>query len=183
MEMEQLPQADDGRKVNQAFVLQFRRQFFLCFRLRFARDRSEESARCVLKRLHRTVRKRVTFLAPKFPPDVARHVLGIKFHSIENDPRRFHHIVPNAVARHPRNSVFSHRKAILSARAPPASEPRSFWRRPRITRIKRIGDKKQTMARRPSAPQAGCLCYEWSAPTVVIPRWKSVPNRLAGSSY
>jgi hypothetical protein len=24
-------------------------------------------------------------------------------------------------------------------------------------------DKKQTMARRPDAPQAGCLCYKWSA--------------------
>src|SRR5206468_10216051 len=62
---------------------------------------------------------------------------------LENDPRRFHHIVANAVARHPRNFVFGHRKPILSASAPPASEPRSFWRRPRITRIKRIGDTEQ----------------------------------------
>ena len=75
----------------------------------------------VLERLHRAIGKCVTFLAPKFPPDVARDVLRIKVHPIENDARCFHHIVAHAVARHPRNSVFSHRKATLSARFQPAT--------------------------------------------------------------
>src|SRR5205814_2523174 len=89
-----------------------------------------------LKRLNRTIGQCVSFLAPKFPADVARHVFGIKVHPIENDARCFHHIVAHAVPRHPRNFVLSHRKPILSASAPPASEPRSFWRRPRITRLR-----------------------------------------------
>jgi len=55
VEIEHLPQPDNGRKVNQAFVLQFRRQFFLRFTLRLARDRAEESAGCFLKRLNRTI--------------------------------------------------------------------------------------------------------------------------------
>ena len=50
----------------------------------------------------------------KIPSRCRRDVLGIKFHPIENDPRCFHHIVAHAVAGHPRNSVFSHRKATLS---------------------------------------------------------------------
>ncbi len=41
---------------------------------------------------------------------------GVEFQAIEHDARRFHHIVAYAVARHPCNSVFSHRIATLSAR-------------------------------------------------------------------
>ena len=43
------------------------------------------------------------------------------FIAIEHDARRFHHIVADAVAGHPRDFVFGHRKPILSASAPPAS--------------------------------------------------------------
>ena len=113
VEVEHLPQLDDRRKVDQPLVLEFRRQFFLRFVLRLAGDRAEEAAGRFLQRLDGAIGKRVAFLAPKFPADVARHVLGIEFQPIENDARRFHHIVADAVAGHPRDSVFSHRKATL----------------------------------------------------------------------
>ena len=58
--------------------------------------------------------KRVAFLAPKLPADVARHILGVEFQSIQNDARGFHDIVADSVARHPRDFVFSHRIATLS---------------------------------------------------------------------
>jgi hypothetical protein len=41
VEIEHLTQPDDRRKINQPFPFQFRRQFFLRFGLRFARDRTE----------------------------------------------------------------------------------------------------------------------------------------------
>src|SRR5882724_3192014 len=126
---------NDGREVGQPFAFQFRRQFLLGFRLRLTGDCAEESARSVLEGLHGAIRKRVAFRAPKFPADIARDILGIEFHSIENDPGCFHYIAAHAVARHPRNSVFSHRKPILSARAPPASESI-----PGSTRRWRVGD-------------------------------------------
>src|SRR5205809_5559073 len=62
----------------------------------------------------------------KSPADVARDILGIEFQAIEHEPRRFHDIVADAVARHPCNPVFRHRKPILSASAPPASDLSSF---------------------------------------------------------
>src|SRR5439155_12892406 len=126
VEIEQLPQSYDGREIAQSFSIEFRTQFLFRFILWLAGDRAEQGARCVLERLHRALRKRVSFRAPKFPADIARHILGIEFHPIENDPRRFHYIVPHAVAWHPRNSVFSHRRATLSEPHQPASEPCSF---------------------------------------------------------
>jgi hypothetical protein len=122
----------------------------------------------------------------------------------ENDPRRFHHIVAHAVSRHPRNSVFSHRKPILSASAPPASEPRSFSRRPRITRMRRRSETeenegnpnsseetlfsllssvqvcsgrcpRQSSRRRGArSPHRQDACATIGAPTVVIPPWENI---------
>src|SRR5262249_20455807 len=60
-------------------------------------------------------------IAPKFPANVARHVLGIELQPIQNKARRLHHIVPDSVTRHPRNFVFSHKRWILSARSSRAS--------------------------------------------------------------
>ena len=117
VEVEHLAQPDDGRKVNQPLVLQFRRQFFLRFRLRFARDRAEKSAGRFLERFDGAIGQCVTFLAPKFPADFARDVLGVEFQPIQHEARCLHDIIANSVARHPRNSVFSHRKATLSASA------------------------------------------------------------------
>src|SRR5437016_13689587 len=74
MKVEHLAQPDNGRKVNQALVLEFGNQFFLGFALRFAGDRAEESARRFLKSFHGAIGKRVAFLAPKFPADVARDI-------------------------------------------------------------------------------------------------------------
>ena len=51
VEIEHLTQPDDRRKINQSFVFQFRRQFFLRFRLRFARDGAEKTASCFLQAL------------------------------------------------------------------------------------------------------------------------------------
>jgi hypothetical protein len=116
VEVEQLTQTNDRREIAQPFALEFRTQFLFRFVLRLAGDRAEQAACRVLERLHGAIGKRVAFLAPELPADIARHVLGIKFHSIENDSCRLHHIVPHAVARHPRNSVFSHRRATLSVR-------------------------------------------------------------------
>ena len=48
-------------------------------------------------------------------------VLRIKVHSIENDARCFHHIVAHAVAGHPRNFVFSHRRRTLAVSVATAS--------------------------------------------------------------
>jgi hypothetical protein len=36
-----------------------------------------------------------------------------------------------------------------------------------------LPEKAINQARRPIAPQAGCLCYDWSA-TVVIPPWENI---------
>src|SRR5581483_5254045 len=109
MEMEQLSQSDDRRKIIQSFAFKVRAQFFLCFVLWLTGDGSEQRAGSVLKRLYSAIRKCVAFFTPKFPSDVAGHVFGIKFHSIENEPSRLHHIVSHAVPWHPRNSVFGHK--------------------------------------------------------------------------
>src|SRR5262249_7258784 len=101
--------------------LKFGAQFFLRFVLCLAGDGTKQRAGRVLKRLNRAIRKRVTFLAPKFPADIARDVLRIKVHPIKNDARRFHHIVAHAVSRHPCNSVFSHRRWTLAASVATAS--------------------------------------------------------------
>src|SRR4029077_14879809 len=87
------------------------------FRLRFARDRTEKTASCFLQRFDCSVGQCVSFLAPEFPTDVARHIFGIEFQPIQNEARRLHDIIANSVTGHPRNSVFSHRKATLSASA------------------------------------------------------------------
>src|SRR5438034_470536 len=102
--------------------------FFICFVLCRTADRAKQSARRVLERLHRAIQKRVPFCAPKLPPDIAGNVLGVEFHSVQHDPRRFHDIVAHAVAGHPCNSVFSHRKAILSAGVT-TRKRRKFWDR------------------------------------------------------
>src|SRR5262249_16374680 len=60
----------------------------------------------------------ITFLAPKFPTNIARHIFGIEFQPIQNEARRLHNIVPNSVTRHPRNFVFSHKRATLAAQIP-----------------------------------------------------------------
>src|SRR5207248_8512283 len=103
-----------------------RRQFILGFRLRFARDRAKKSAGRFLQCFDCAVGQRVAFLAPKFPADVARHVFGIEFHPIQHEPRRFHHIVSDAVPRHPSNSIFRHKMSILSACPRLASESENF---------------------------------------------------------
>src|SRR5205807_2636745 len=67
-----------------------------------------------------------------FPADVARDVFGVKFDPIQHEPRRLHHIVSDAVARHPSNSIFRHKMSILSAAARAASTGNL---EPRITRM------------------------------------------------
>ncbi len=110
-----MAQPDNGRKVNQSFALKLRDQFFPGFVLRFAGDGAEQTAGGFLERLHRAIGKRVAFRAPKFPADVARHILGVEFQAIEHDARRLHDIVADSVPGHPRNFVFSHRITMLSA--------------------------------------------------------------------
>jgi hypothetical protein len=113
VEIEHLTQADDRRKIYQPFSLQFRRQFFFGFGLRFARDRAEETARGFFQCFYGAVGQCIAFLAPKFPTNLARHIFGIEFQPIQNKARGLHNIVPNSVTWHPCNSVFSHRKATL----------------------------------------------------------------------
>ena len=108
VQVEHLAQPDDGRKVNQPFVFQFRRQFFLGLRLRLAGDGAEQTAGGFLQCLNCAIRQRVTFLAPKFPADVARHIFGIEFQTIQYQASRLHNVVANSVTRHPCNFVFSH---------------------------------------------------------------------------
>src|SRR4029077_9846941 len=85
------------------------------FRLRFARDRTEKTASCFLQRFDCSVGQCVSFLTPEFPTDVAGHILGIEFQPIQNEARRLHDIIANSVTRHPRNSVFSHKRVTLAA--------------------------------------------------------------------
>ena len=82
VQIEHLAQPDDGGKVNQPFVFQFGRQFFLGFRLWLAGDGAEQTAGGFLQCLNCAIRQCVTFLAPKFPADIARHILGIEFQTI-----------------------------------------------------------------------------------------------------
>src|SRR5438105_15555390 len=116
MKVEHLAQPDNGRKVNQALVLEFGNQFFLGFALRFAGDRAEETAGSFLKSFHGAIGKRVAFLAPKFPADVARDILGVEFQAIQHDASCLHDIVAYSVPGHPCNFIFGHRKSTLSAR-------------------------------------------------------------------
>jgi hypothetical protein len=122
VQVEHLAQPHDRRKVNQPFVFQFRRQFFLGLRLRLAGDGAEQTAGRFLERFHRAIRQRVTFLAPKFPADVARHIFSVEFQTIQHQTSRLHNIVANSVTRHPCNFVFSHgRDVIGDQRRPQAS--------------------------------------------------------------
>src|SRR5581483_5316540 len=57
MEMEQLSQSDDRRKIIQSFAFKLRAQFFLCFVLWLTGDGSEQRAGSVLKRLYSAIRK------------------------------------------------------------------------------------------------------------------------------
>src|SRR5204862_7921618 len=87
--------------------------------LLLAGDGAEQTAGSFLQSFDGAIRQRVAFLAPKFPADVAGHVLGIEFQPIQDDARGFHDIVANSITRHPRNFVFSHKTATLSASADP----------------------------------------------------------------
>ncbi len=80
VQVEHLPQPHDRREIDQPFALEFRDQFFLGFVLWLAGDRAEETAGGFLERLHGAIGKRVAFLAPKFPADIAGHILGVEFH-------------------------------------------------------------------------------------------------------
>jgi hypothetical protein len=137
VEVEHLSQPDNRRKVNEPFVFQLRRQFFFRFRLRFAGDRAEETAGGLLERLHGAIRKRVAFLAPKLPADVAGHILGVEFQAIEREARRLHDIMPDSVPGHPRNFVFSHRTPTLSATVAARKQALTFLGRSRIIRLRR----------------------------------------------
>jgi hypothetical protein len=108
VEVEHLAQPDNGREVDQPLVLKLWTQFLLGFTLRFARDCAEKAAGGFFQSFHRAIGKRVAFLAPKFPANVARHILGIEFQPIEHEARRLHNIVTNSVTGHPSNFVFSH---------------------------------------------------------------------------
>src|SRR5207253_2895236 len=83
---------------------------FFIFRLALARDRAEKSARSFLESFYSAIRKCVAFLAPKFPADIARHVLGVEFNAIQNETSRLHHVVSDAVPRHPCDFIFSHKE-------------------------------------------------------------------------
>jgi hypothetical protein len=110
--------------------------------LRFARDSTEKTASCFLERFDGTIGQRVTLPAPKFPPDVARHIFGIEFQPIQNESRCLHDIIANSVTGHPRNFVFSHRESILAARHRVASKSISELRITRTTLIRLTeGDK------------------------------------------
>jgi hypothetical protein len=76
--------------------------------LRFASDGAEESAGCFLERLDCAIWERIAFLAPKFPADIARDILGVEFQTIQHEPRRLHDIMTNSVTGHPRDFVFRH---------------------------------------------------------------------------
>src|SRR5207244_12721971 len=84
------------------------------FTLRFAGDGAEKATGGFLKSLDGAVRKRVAFLAPTLPADVARHVLGVEFQPIQDDARGFHDIVANHVTGHPRSFVFRHAQFLPS---------------------------------------------------------------------
>ena len=121
MEIEQLAQPHDGREIDQAFALQFRDQFLFRFVLRFAGDRAEQAAGRFLQRFYGAIGQGVTFFTPKFPADVARHIFGIQFQTIEHEAGGFHNVVADAVAGHPGNFIFGHKIATLSGRGFPAS--------------------------------------------------------------
>jgi hypothetical protein len=114
VEIEHLTQLHDGREVDQPLVFQFRSQFIFGFTLRFAGDRAEETAGSFLESFDGAIGKRVAFLAPKFPTDVARHIFGIEFQAIQHDACGLHDIVANAVTGHPCDFICSHRIATLS---------------------------------------------------------------------
>ena len=114
MQVEHLTQLDDRRKVNQPLGLELRNQFFLGFSLRLARDGAEKTAGSFFQGFHGAIGKRIAFRAPKLPPDVARHIVGVEFQAIQHDARRFRDIVADSVTRQPRDFVFCHLSMFLN---------------------------------------------------------------------
>src|SRR6266513_1140720 len=118
----------DVCEVNKPLVFEFLNKFFLFFTLRLARDGAEETAGGFFESFDGPIGKCVAFFAPKIPANVARHIFGVEFQAIQHDPRGLHHIIANSVTRHPRNFVFRHVVATLSASVTAASSESPDYR-------------------------------------------------------
>ncbi len=125
-----------GREVDQSLVLQLRDQFLLRLVLRLAGDRAEQTAGRFLESCHGAIGKRVAFLAPEIPADIAGHVLGIELHA-SNTIRAASMTSLPIPSPGIQAIVYLAIGAILSARVATASHSNRTMVRvyPRITRI------------------------------------------------
>ncbi len=103
----------------EALAFQCRDEFFLRFVLGLLVI--APNRRIVFLRISRCGRAGRRLRCTRIPSRCRRDVLGIELHRVEHDAGGVHHIVADAVTGHPGDSVFSHRKATLSARFQPAT--------------------------------------------------------------
>ncbi len=111
VEVEELAHPDDGRAVGEALAPELRGELGLGRLHGLRRDRAEEGRVHVLQQLDRAGRKGIAFLAPEVPADVAVDVLGVQLDPVQDEPRRLHHVVADAVAGQPGDAELAHEHA------------------------------------------------------------------------
>ena len=86
VKIEELAQAHDRRAIYQSLCAQLRGQLLLGLPRRLGGDGSKQGRIHSLQQLHGAAGKRVAFLAPEFPADVAGQILRIQTQTIQHEP-------------------------------------------------------------------------------------------------